>query len=95
MSENFRYRYDEQHPPPDARQVTDVAITRFDDVFEVDPRLMTAHVLQQVFPNWDTLRIVHARHDHLDWMHRHWAHTVLSGARILDELDGGDDAPAR
>ncbi|MFC4001850.1 hypothetical protein ACFS2C_14025 [Prauserella oleivorans] len=81
------YRYSEQHRPPEARQVTDVAIERFEDVFEVDPKLMTVHVAQQVFPNWDTLRIVASRHDHLDWMHRHWARKVVSGQRLLDEMD--------
>lgn len=80
------YRYSEQHAPPEPSRVTEVAIQRFQDVFEVDPALMSAHVVQQVFPNWDTLRIVAGRHDHLDWMHRHWAHTVVSGRRLLDEL---------
>lgn len=82
------YRYSEQHPPPAARQVTDVAIQRFEDVFEVDPKLMTAHIVQQAFPNWDTLRIVASRHDHLAWMHRHWTEKVVSGQRLLDELEG-------
>ena len=81
------YRYADEHRPPEARRVTDVAITRFEGVYEVDPSLMTVHVLQQVFPNWDTLRIVRSRHDHLDWMHRHWAKTVISGAELLRELD--------
>ncbi len=48
-------------------------ITTFEHVFEVDPRLMQRWVLQQTFPNWDTLRIMNARRDHLDWMHRHFA----------------------
>jgi len=82
------YRYSEQSTPPEATQVTDVAITRFEHVFEVEPDLMVAHVDQQTFPNWDTLRIVHSRAAHLDWMHRHWAGKVLSGAEILAELDG-------
>lgn len=81
------YRYSEQHSRPEARQVTEVAVERFEDVFEVDPSLMTAHVVQQVFPNWDTLRIVASRHDHLEWMHRHWAAKVVSGQQLLDELD--------
>jgi hypothetical protein len=81
------YRYGEQHTPPQARQVTDVAVERFEHVFEVDPKLMTANVAQQLFPNWDTLRIVNSRGDHLDWMHRHWAHEVVSGQEILDEID--------
>jgi hypothetical protein len=82
------YRYDEQYTPPEAEQVTDVAITRFEHVYEVDPKLMVQHVNQQTFPNWDTLRIVASRHDHLQWMHDHWATKVLSGEEILAELDG-------
>lgn len=81
------YRHSEQSRPPEARQITDVAIERFDDVFEVDPKLMSVHVVQQAFPNWDTLRIVASRHDHLDWMHRHWAAKVISAQALLDEID--------
>ena len=81
------YRYDEQMTPPPPEQVTDVAITRFEHVYEVDPRLMERWVLQQTFPNWDTLRIMNSRHDHLDWMHRHFADRVVSGAELLAELD--------
>ena len=44
------------------------------------------HVLQQVFPNWDTLRIMRSRHDHLDWMHRHFAETVVTGSELLAEV---------
>lgn len=53
-----------------ARRVSEVAQTTLEQVFEVDSRLMQVHVLQQVFPTWDTLRIMRSRHDHLDWMHR-------------------------
>jgi hypothetical protein len=81
------YRYEEQYTPPEATQVTDVAITRYEDVYEVDPGLMAEHVNQQTFPNWDTLRIVRSRHDHLQWMHDHWAHTVISGEEVLRSLD--------
>jgi hypothetical protein len=81
------YRYADEHEPPQAKQVTETTITRFEHVYEVDPDLMTEHVTQQTFPNWDTLRIVHSRHDHLDWMHRHWAGNVISGEQILRELD--------
>jgi len=87
------YRQHEQGTPPNATQVTEVAITRFEHVFEVDPDLMVAHVNQQTFPNWDTLRIVHSRADHLDWMHRHWAGKVLSGEEILRGLDDDPAAP--
>jgi hypothetical protein len=31
-----------------------------------------------------------SRHDHLDWMHRHFAHKVVTGSEILAELDGTD-----
>jgi len=81
------YRYDEQATPPEAEQVTDVAISRYEDVYEVDPGLMVEHVNQQTFPNWDTLRIIDSRHDHLQWMHDHWAHTVISGEEVLRSLD--------
>ncbi len=81
------YRVTEQHTPPPAQRVSEVAQTTFEHVFEVDPRLMQAHVLQQVFPNWDTLRIMRSRHDHLDWMHEHFADKVLHGSAILAEVE--------
>jgi hypothetical protein len=71
------YRFAEQHTPPPAVPVSDVARTTFAHVYEVEPRLMQEHVLQQVFPNWDTLRIMRSRADHLDWMHAHFADEVL------------------
>jgi hypothetical protein len=85
------YRRDEQHTPPEPQRVTDVAITRFEGVYEVDPALMEEHVQQQTFPNWDTLRIVAGRHDHLDWMHRHWARVVVSGEQTLEQLEAGPE----
>jgi hypothetical protein len=81
------YRRAEQMTPPPPTRASDVAITRFEHVYEVDPRLMERWVLQQTFPNWDTLRIMHSRHDHLAWMHRHFAERVVSGAELLAELD--------
>ena len=81
------YRFAEQHTPPAPLRVSEVAQTTFEHVYEVDPRLMQVHVLQQVFPNWDTLRIMRSRHDHLDWMHRHFAEKVVTGSAILAELD--------
>ena len=81
------YRFAEQHTPPAPQRASEVAQTTFEHVFEVDPRLMQVHVLQQVFPNWDTLRIMRSRGDHLAWMHRHFAEKVVSGSSILDELD--------
>jgi hypothetical protein len=84
------YRYDEQHAPPDPERVSDVAITTFEHVFEVDPRLMERWVLQQQFPNWDSLRIMNSRHQHLEWMHRHFAHHVITGSALLAEVDQED-----
>jgi hypothetical protein len=81
------FRHAEQMTPPPPARASDVAITRFEHVYEVDPRLMERWVLQQTFPNWDTLRIMHSRHDHLEWMHRHFAERVVSGAELLAELD--------
>lgn len=81
------FRYSEQFEPPEPERVTDVAITTFEHVYEVDPRLMERWVLQQTFPNWDTLRIMNSRHDHLDWMHAHFAEKVVSGSSILSMLD--------
>jgi RPA family protein len=81
------FRHREQMTPPRPDQVSKVAITRFEHVYEVDPRLMDRWVLQQAFPNWDTLRIMHSRHGHLDWMHRHFAERVVSGSEILTAID--------
>jgi hypothetical protein len=79
------FRGDEQREPPPPRRMSDVAIMRFEHIFEVDPRLMEEHVRQQDFPNWDTQRIAASRHDHLEWMHRHWADAVVSGEELLDD----------
>jgi hypothetical protein len=79
------FRRGEQREPPPPQRMSDVAIMRFEHIFEVDPTLMTEHVRQQEFPNWDTQRIAASRHDHLDWMHRHWATVVVSGEELLDE----------
>ena len=81
------YRFAEQHTPPAPLRASEVAQTTFEHVYEVDPRLMQEHVLQQVFPNWDTLRIMRSRHDHLAWMHRHFASTVVTGSEILAEVE--------
>ncbi len=85
------YRFAEQHTPPEPVRVSEVAQTTFEHVYEVDPRLMQEHVLQQVFPNWDTLRIMRSRHDHLAWMHRHFASTVVTGSEILAEVEAEAD----
>ncbi|HEU5454158.1 MAG TPA: hypothetical protein VFU85_00595 [Nocardioides sp.] len=81
------FRYDEQHTPPDPERVTDVARTTHPHLFEVDPRLMQRWVLQQEFPNWDSLRIMNSRGDHLEWMHRHFAYSVVTGSELLAEID--------
>jgi hypothetical protein len=87
------YRRAEQFTPPVAVPVSEVAQTTFEHVYEVDPRLMQRHVLQQVFPNWDTLRIMRSRADHLQWMHQHFASTVISGSELLAEVEA-EAAPA-
>ncbi len=81
------YRFGEQHTPPAPVPVSPVARTTFEHVYEIDPRLMQVHVLQQVFPNWDTLRIMRSRHDHLAWMHRHFAERVVTGSELLAEVE--------
>jgi hypothetical protein len=81
------YRYAEQHTPPEPERVSDVAITTHPHVFEVDPRLMERWVLQQQFPNWDSLRIMNSRGDHLAWMHRHFATKVVAGSELLAEVE--------
>ena len=86
------YRYAEQHSPPRAERASEVAVTTFEHLFEVDSRLMERWVLQQTFPNWDSLRLMNSRHDHLDWMHRHFADRVVTGSEILAEVEeGGSD----
>ena len=87
------YRFAEQHTPPVAVAASEVAQTTFEHVYEVDPRLMERHVLQQVFPNWDTLRIMRSRHDHLTWMHQHFASTVVTGSELLAEVEAETGNP--
>ena len=87
------FRYDEQDTPPGPERVSDVAHTTHPHLFEVDPRLMERWVLQQEFPNWDSLRIMSSRSDHLDWMHRHFATRVVTGSELLAEVDAEDDVP--
>lgn len=85
------YRYSEQMTPPPATRVSEVAQATYDDVYEVDPRLMQEHVLQQIFPNWDTLRIMHSRHDHLRWMHLHFTQKVVAGSELLAQVEADAD----
>jgi hypothetical protein len=88
------YRYAEQQTPPEPQRVSDVAVTTHPHVFEVDPRLMERWVLQQRFPNWDSLRIMNSRGDHLAWMHRHFATTVVTGSELLAEVEAESAADA-
>lgn len=81
------YRYSDETTPPEPQRVSEVAQTTHEHLFEVDPRLMERWVLQQEFPNWDSLRIMNARHDHLDWMHRHFASTVVTGSELISEIE--------
>ena len=73
--------------PPEAHRVTDVVVSRFEHVYEIDPALMTEHVHQQNIPNWEFNRIVENRWEHLAWMHAHFADTKLSGEELLAEID--------
>jgi hypothetical protein len=73
--------------PPQADHVTDGVVSRFEHVYEIDPALMSEHVRQQDIPNWDFKRIVDSRWEHLDWMHDHFADSVISGEELLGELD--------
>ena len=88
------YRRADEQPSEAFRPVTEQAGHRVRNVFEVDPALMTDHVRQQAMPVWDTVRIVASRTDHLEWMHRHWAATTLSGEALLAELDAMSTAHA-
>lgn len=64
--------------PPEPRRINDDVVMRFDHVYEVDPAKMGQHVEQQKMPAWETTqRIVAGRWDHLDWMHDHFADSVL------------------
>jgi hypothetical protein len=70
--------------PPEPERVNDTVVRRFGHVFEVDPALMQEHVRQHDFPAWETHRIMASRGEHLDWMHAHWADSVISGEELLD-----------
>ncbi len=74
--------------PPEPRRITRDVVMRFDHVYEVDP-LKMGIIRQQEIPAWDTLRIVASRWDHLNWMHAHWADTMLTA----EELGEGGPHP--
>ncbi len=80
------FRLSAEKPPP-AERVTDVVVSRFEHIYEIDPALMTEHVHQQYIPNWEFKRIVDSRWEHLAWMHDHWADTKLSGEELLKEIE--------
>lgn len=71
--------------PPEPTRVNDTVVTRYEHVYEVDPALMTEHIEQHDFPAWETQRIVASRWEHLDWMHAHWADSVVSAEELLAE----------
>jgi hypothetical protein len=81
--------------PPEPRPVNDTVVMRIDHVYEVDPSLMREHIQQHDFPAWETHRIVDSRWDHLDWMHAHWADSVISGEELLEESAQSDDSTTR
>lgn len=69
--------------PPEPTRVTDTVVTRYEHVYEIDPALMSEHIQQQEFPVWETERIVASRWEHLDWMHAHWADSVISAEDLM------------
>jgi len=85
-----RYVQGEERPPEPVR-VTDQVVTRFEHVLEVDPALMRRFP-QQPMPAWDTRRIVAARWDHLDDVHRQFADDVLLAGEGPDADPRGGDA---
>ena len=90
--------------PPEPRPVADGVVMRFDHVYEINPAKMEQHVEQQTLPAWETTqRIVAGREDHLDWMHDHFADSVLlageesetettEGAKLLAGKEAEDKA---
>jgi hypothetical protein len=68
--------------PPEPQRVNETVVTRYEHVYEVDPELMAEHIHQHDFPVWETQRIVEGRLDHLEWMHDHWADTVISAEEL-------------
>jgi hypothetical protein len=81
------FRLGEQRPP-EPRRVTDEVVMRLDHVYEVDPARMQ-HFRQQDIPVWDTERIVASRWEHLDWMHDHFADSVIEAGLASETGFGG------
>lgn len=88
------FRLSAQRPPEEHQRVSDVVISRYEHVYEVDPRLMQDHVQQQRLPEWDFHRIIENRVEHLTWMQRHFADSVVSGEELLGELERESDHEA-
>lgn len=95
-SQAARYRPTEQRRP-EARRVSEVVVTRFPHVYEVDPSIMGRHFAQQDMPPWDTFRIVAARRAHLRDIQSQWAQTVLIAGQAsdLERLAGPDETHPR
>lgn len=70
--------------PPDPERVTEGVVMRLEDVYEIDPAKMDI-IKQQDMPVWDTHRIVNSRWDHLEWMHDHFADSVISAEDLEDD----------
>jgi len=62
---------------PDPEPVIEGVVMRLEDIYEIDPAKMEI-IKQHDMPVWDTHRIVNSRWDHLEWMHDHFADSVLS-----------------
>ncbi|MDQ3766194.1 MAG: hypothetical protein M3346_02475 [Actinomycetota bacterium] len=67
--------------PPAPEQVTEGVVMRLEEVYEIDPARMDI-IKQQDMPVWDTYRIVNSRWDHLEWMHDHFADSVISAGEL-------------
>lgn len=80
-------RYAQQFRPPEAQQITDVAINRHDKVFGIGSGLTVRHADQQTLPDGEKIRIAHSEHDHLQRMHDYWTARVVSGEGILRSID--------
>lgn len=69
--------------PPDPEPVAEGVVMRMEDIYEIDPAKMEI-INQQDMLVWDTHRIVNSRWDHLEWMHDHFADTVISAEDLED-----------
>ena len=79
---------------PDPRPVTDVVVTRFDHIYEVDPSRMGTYFQQQQMPPWDSLRIAADRWDHIRDIHGQWADEIVlagQGSELDVATESGPD----